>query len=90
MDKSQGTKKDSPGDFFASSGIPPKTDPAHAIAHNKATVIDGETVITGSFNFIKAAEENDTENLLVTHKKNLALLYTKNWQDHAQHSEVYA
>jgi phosphatidylserine/phosphatidylglycerophosphate/cardiolipin synthase-like enzyme len=28
-------------------------------------IIDGETVITGSFNFTKAAEENNAENLLV-------------------------
>ena len=36
-----------------------------AIAHNKIMVIDGGTVITGSFNFTKAAEENNAENLLV-------------------------
>jgi phosphatidylserine/phosphatidylglycerophosphate/cardiolipin synthase-like enzyme len=52
--------------------------------------IDGEVVITGSFNFTKAAEEKNAENLLVIHDKNLASLYTKNWQEHAQHSEVYA
>jgi phosphatidylserine/phosphatidylglycerophosphate/cardiolipin synthase-like enzyme len=32
-------------------------DSAHAIAHNKIMIIDGETVITGSFNCTKAAEE---------------------------------
>ena len=45
-------------------------------------IIDGETVITGSFNFTKAAEENNAENLLVIHDKKLAALYTKNWQKH--------
>jgi phosphatidylserine/phosphatidylglycerophosphate/cardiolipin synthase-like enzyme len=29
-----------------------KIDAVHAIAHNKIMIIDGETVITGSFNFI--------------------------------------
>ena len=53
-------------------------------------IIDGETVITGSFNFTKAAEENNAENLLVIRDRNLAALYTKNWQEHANHSEVYA
>ena len=52
-------------------------------------IIDGETVITGSFNFTKAAEENNAENLLVIHDKKLAERYTKNWQEHAQHSEGY-
>jgi phosphatidylserine/phosphatidylglycerophosphate/cardiolipin synthase-like enzyme len=52
-------------------------------------IIDGETVITGSFNFTKAAEEKNAENLLVIHDKKLAERYTKNWQDHAQHSEAH-
>ena len=46
-------------------------------------------MITGSFNFTKAAEENNAENLLVIHDKKLAERYTKNWQEHEKHSEVY-
>lgn len=61
----------------------------NAIAHNKVMVIDGEIVITGSFNFTKAAKENNAENLPVIHDKKLVERYIKNWQDHAQHSEVY-
>jgi phosphatidylserine/phosphatidylglycerophosphate/cardiolipin synthase-like enzyme len=38
-------------------GIPTYIDPAHAIAHNKIMIVDRETVITGSFNFTRAAEE---------------------------------
>jgi phosphatidylserine/phosphatidylglycerophosphate/cardiolipin synthase-like enzyme len=52
-------------------------------------IIDGETVITVSFNFTKATEENNAENLLVIHDRRLAALYTKNWQEHARHSELY-
>jgi len=52
-------------------------------------IIDGEIVITGSFNFTKAAEENNSENLLVIRDKKLVERYTKNWQEHFQHSEVY-
>ena len=51
-------------------------------------IIDGETVITGFFNFTKAAEEKNAENLLVIRDRKLAEGYTKNWQEHAQHSEV--
>jgi len=53
-------------------------------------IIDGETVITGSFNFTRAAEEKNAENLLAIRDKNLAVRYAENWQEHAQHSEVYA
>ena len=47
-------------------------------------IIDGETVITGPFNFTKAAEENHAENLLVIRNKKLAERYIRNWQKHAQ------
>lgn len=89
LDKSQRTQQYSSATFLSNQGIPVKIDVQHARAHNKVIVIDGETVITGSFNFTKAAEESNAENLLVIHDRKLASLYTKNWQEHAQHSEVY-
>jgi phosphatidylserine/phosphatidylglycerophosphate/cardiolipin synthase-like enzyme len=89
LDKSQSKQKYSSATFLHNVGIPVKIDARHAIAHNKVMVIDGETVITGSFNFTKAAEENNAENLLIIHDKKLAERYTRNWQEHAQHSEVY-
>ena len=66
-----------------------KIDAQHAIAHNKVMIIDGGTVITGSFNFTKAAEENNAENLLVIRDRKLAERYIENWQEHERHSEVY-
>jgi phosphatidylserine/phosphatidylglycerophosphate/cardiolipin synthase-like enzyme len=90
LDKSQRTQQYSSATFLYNSGIPTKIDAQHAIAHNKVIIIDVETVITGSFNFTKAAEESNAENLLVIRDKKLAGLYVKNWQEHTQHSEVYA
>jgi len=52
-------------------------------------IIDGETVITGSFNFTKASEEKNAENLLIIRDKALARRYLENWQQHAAHSEPY-
>jgi phosphatidylserine/phosphatidylglycerophosphate/cardiolipin synthase-like enzyme len=89
LDKSLRTGQYSSATFFLNARIPVKIDAQHAIAHNKVMVIDGETVITGSFNFTKAAEENNAENLLVIRDKKLAERYTMNWQEHAKHSEVY-
>ncbi|MCY2927499.1 MAG: phospholipase D family protein, partial [Planctomycetota bacterium] len=90
LDKSQRTEKYSSADFVAHAGIPVQIDAAHAIAHNKIVIIDGETVITGSFNFTKGAEEKNAENLLVIRSKDLAAKYLENWQVHAKHSEAYA
>jgi phosphatidylserine/phosphatidylglycerophosphate/cardiolipin synthase-like enzyme len=50
-------------------------------------IIDGETVIAGSFNFTKAAEESNAENLVVIHDKKLADRYARNWLEHERHSE---
>jgi phosphatidylserine/phosphatidylglycerophosphate/cardiolipin synthase-like enzyme len=57
LDKSQRTEKYSSADFMANQGVPTMIDAQHAISHNKAMIIDGETVLTGSFNFTKAAQE---------------------------------
>jgi phosphatidylserine/phosphatidylglycerophosphate/cardiolipin synthase-like enzyme len=89
LDKSQRTEKYSSADFLRNSGIPTLIDAKHAIAHNKVMVIDGQTVITGSFNFTKAAEENNAENLLIIRDKEIAVKYAENWKAHAAHSEAY-
>jgi phosphatidylserine/phosphatidylglycerophosphate/cardiolipin synthase-like enzyme len=89
LDKSQKSDQYSSADFLANSGIPTKIDAQHTIAHNEVMIIDGETAITGSFNFTKAAEENNAENLLVIHDRKLAERYTAYWEEHAKHSEVY-
>jgi len=72
LDKSQRTEKYSAADFTAHLGVPTYIDEAHAIAHNKIMIIDQEIVITGSFNFTKAAEERNAENLLIIKDKALA------------------
>jgi phosphatidylserine/phosphatidylglycerophosphate/cardiolipin synthase-like enzyme len=89
LDKRGKTEKSSKATFFFEARIPTKIDAAHNAAHNKIMVIDGETVITGSFNFTKAAEKKNAENLLIIHDRKLAEKYVKNWLEHAQHSDAY-
>jgi phosphatidylserine/phosphatidylglycerophosphate/cardiolipin synthase-like enzyme len=89
LDKSQKTEKYSSADFLRNSGISTYIDARHAIAHNKVMVIDDQFVITGSFNFTKAAEENNAENLLIIDDASLAAKYSQNWQTHFAHSEKY-
>ena len=89
LDKSQRTASYSSADFVAHAGIPTFIDSQHAIAHNKIMVIDGKTVLTGSFNFTKAAESSNAENLLVIQDAKLAKEYSANWKVHLDHSEAY-
>ena len=88
-DKSQQTEQYSAATFLVNAGIQTLIDNQHAIAHNKVIVIDRATVITGSFNFTKAAEQKNAENLLILHDKTLAKQYAENWKVHEEHSEVY-
>jgi phosphatidylserine/phosphatidylglycerophosphate/cardiolipin synthase-like enzyme len=90
LDKSQRTEHYSEADFLLHEGIPTWIDAKHAIAHNKIMIIDGKTVLTGSFNFTKAAESNNAENLLVIQDPVLAAKYAANWQAHLKHSEAYS
>ena len=90
LDKSQQTEKYSEADFLKNSEIPTLIDAQHAIAHNKIMIIDGYLILTGSFNFTKAAEEHNAENLLVINDSTLAKEYIASWRAHEQHSEPYA
>jgi phosphatidylserine/phosphatidylglycerophosphate/cardiolipin synthase-like enzyme len=89
LDKSQRTERYSGATFLKNEGIPVMIDAAHAIAHNKVMVIDSAVVITGSFNFTKAAEKRNAENLLVLRSPELAKIYSANWAAHRKHSEAY-
>lgn len=76
----------SQADECEAAGIPVLFDRKHAIAHNKVMVLDGKTVITGSFNFTGGAEERNAENMLVIHDEGLAAEYAASWHEHAGHS----
>ena len=89
LDHSQQTEKYSEADFLQHSGIPTLIDPVHAIAHNKIMILDDHVVVTGSFNFTKAAEEHNAENLLLINDPVLAKRYIDNWHAHEEHSEPY-
>lgn len=79
LDKSQvKNNKYSSAKYLARQQIPVYVDYQPAIAHNKVIVIDNQTVVTGSFNFTKAAQEENAENVLVIHDKNLASIYLNN------------
>ncbi len=90
LDKSQRREKYTSADFIAHAAIPTYIDDRHAIAHNKIIIIDRAILITGSFNFTKAAEEKNAENLLVIRdNKPLVERYIRNFEEHKGHSESY-
>lgn len=90
LDKSHRTEKYSAATLLSNGGAAVLIDDKHAIAHNKVILIDGKVIITGSFNFSKAAEESNAENLLIIRDKaELYEAYEKNFQAHREHAQKY-
>jgi phosphatidylserine/phosphatidylglycerophosphate/cardiolipin synthase-like enzyme len=66
-------------DLFC-AGLAVKTDGNPYTMHHKVIIIDGETVITGSFNFTKSADTVNDENVLVIHSPAVAALFEQEFQ----------
>ena len=80
LDKTQSkSNKYTSSTFLANSNIPVWIDYKPAIAHNKIIIIDKAQVITGSFNFTKAAQDKNAENVLIITNDELAKRYLENW-----------
>jgi len=90
VDKSIETANYSSADYLANAGVPTFVDSEHAIAHNKVILIDGQLLITGSFNFTASADTENAENLLLLNNKpKIYAAYEKNFQDHLKHSKKH-
>jgi len=91
LDKSNDTARYTSATFLANEGIPTRIDYEYAIMHNKFIVVDGMTVETGSFNYTKAAEEHNAENVLILRNEpEVAKEYLNRWQELWEESEPYA
>ena len=75
---------------LASGGVPVLVDTVSGLMHNKIMIVNGATVITGSFNYTWSAEHKNAENLLVIHDPTLAGEYMRNWNIRAARSRPLA
>ena len=70
-------------------GLKPLIDDKHAIAHNKVMVIDGRTIVTGSFNFTHQAELENAENMMILKgHPELIEQYRGNFEEHKAHARA--
>lgn len=90
LDRSRTEIDNEQADFLVQNDVPTFIDDKHTTAHSKIILIDGNVVISGSFNFTQEAEEEDAENLLVIKDKALADKFTANWKEHVKHSGRYS
>jgi phosphatidylserine/phosphatidylglycerophosphate/cardiolipin synthase-like enzyme len=89
LDKSliiNGNQYYSPIPYFQERNIWIRIDYLPIVAHNKVIIIDDSTVITGSFNFTRAAQMDNAENVLMIYDYKLAQKYTDNWYERAKQS----
>lgn len=71
LDRSQLKVKGCKLNFFLMKKLKVFSYKSKGIQHSKMLIIDDDLVITGSYNFTKAAEESNSENLLVICSKEL-------------------
>jgi phosphatidylserine/phosphatidylglycerophosphate/cardiolipin synthase-like enzyme len=90
VDKSQTSERYSVLPMLNRAAIPVYVDYCCAIAHNKVMVIDNRFVVTGSYNFTRAADLKNAENLLILDDALLAQSYLANWDHHRQGAERLA
>jgi phosphatidylserine/phosphatidylglycerophosphate/cardiolipin synthase-like enzyme len=90
LDKINERKRYTAATFLRNHGIEPLIDDHVTIAHNKVMVIDRRDTITGSFNFTRAAQQRNAENvLLIFDDPAIAEAYAQNWQHRAKQSRPY-
>ena len=64
---------------LACAKLPVKVDGNKYTMHHKVIIIDGQYVITGSFNFTKSADTANDDNVLVIHSPAVAALYEQEY-----------
>jgi phosphatidylserine/phosphatidylglycerophosphate/cardiolipin synthase-like enzyme len=67
----QGTEYDP----FKQAGLDVRIDGNPGLMHHKVFIIDGNTVVFGSYNFSASAETKNDENVIVIHDEEVARLY---------------
>ena len=67
-------------DNFSQAGIKIYRAGVNGLMHNKVIIIDGNIVITGSYNFSSSAEVTNDENVLVIHSQEIAEKYLREYQ----------
>lgn len=78
-------------DFVVRNGVELRTNDHFHIHHDKAIIVDGNTVETGSFNFARSAETANSENVVVIRDMpEISRQYLAHWQSRWDLGKTYA
>lgn len=67
-------------DRFQAAGLDVRLDAEQGLMHHKVLIIDGTTVVTGSYNFTASAEGSNDENLIVIHNRDIAAEFLQEFE----------
>ncbi len=88
MDSSQKKKRYSKWKKLKQGGVNVRFDEDHATANNKIILVDNTTIITGSYNYSKAAESRNAENIvIIKNNRRLFARFRRNFESHWDHSD---
>ena len=80
LDKSQGQQDYSKSKYLTQKGFGVKYHTGPGLMHNKFAIIDGQVLLTGSFNWTGMAEQKNEENLLVMTDQQVIREYQKRFE----------
>lgn len=86
--KLEAIQRESMAKLATLAGLKVWIDLKHPIMHNKVMIIDKKIVVTGSYNWSNAAEQN-AENLLIIRDRQVADEFCEQWEKHRLHSAIY-
>lgn len=75
-----GAGADAAWNALTQAGVDVRQDGNPRTMHHKVFIIDGQTVVMGSYNFSKNAEESNDENILIIHNAAIAQAYFVEFQ----------
>ncbi len=75
VERDQAGNTGSEVDALQAAGVALRLDSNPNSMHHKVIVLDGDTVVTGSYNFSRSAEAFNDENLVVLHNHEIAVKY---------------
>lgn len=91
LDKSQEKMTYGRAPLLRRSGVKVLYDRDHEVANNKIILIDDSTVITGSYNLTRAAEEKNAENIvIIKNDADVVGRFDDNFETHLAHSHKSA
>lgn len=87
LDKNGQAVEASKTGLLSSGDVWVKTYSGDGLMHNRFAVVDGEAVITGSFDWTAAAEEKNQENLLVIRDTGISDIFKEKFEEYWGGSE---